>query len=855
MKKSLLLILLFFAFGISSFANISQQSWRWRNNNGSETSATWKAAENQGITIGSIDSILRLRIQLQNTTGDTKGFNANLQVASAPDGPWRYVTNYDANNPFKITMVNTEVTDLAGTTQQLSSSGYPFASGKILSRTNELNENLTNNTETEYEYSIQPTENIDASTTYYFKIPGADYPIALPTVTTTANINSKQKIISNGSFESDMKDWIFSTQGSAQATSNIIDSIHKDGLKTMLVNVATQGNVNDIKLQHNTVALNAGHVYLVHFWARADKRSAQMRLVVNGSTKTLPYDYKLYTSWEEFQFAFKAADANAVIGFNFTTATNYFIDKVEILDENNSQVDVPMNYIWQNNRPENEYSWLSADGQISQPLPDGRTVWTFSDGWYGNNDTTTNSMNTHQLIRNTFVTQTAAKPNGILHTTIGGTVNAPKALMTPPDPIGYDDFFWPRDMIVENDSLKILLPDTRQLNQNDDVTYGNREAIGIFSLPDLTLHSIQWMPYIDSIQYTTLCQADDGYTYAYGVHTINAFESHAIVARFPTGQLSVNVPWKFLTDTGWSYDYHNSKEIADVNLYSVTRLGINNYIALFMTPLSDKVEVEYAQSPVGPWVGRSIVGQTEGQADILSYFALIHEETADNGTYSFSYCNIGDISQMLDDKTVYWPTFQKANLKSLSPFSDGVLASTLLNFYANADDKKVLLQWETATETNNDHFIIQRSANGSSGWSNIATIKSKGNSLETQSYSTYDIHPFNGDNYYRLIQFDKDGNTVTSAIKLVTIKLAQAHVKIYPNPANGNAFITLENYAGNTIHITVTDINGRNILSKNIEVTSNGNYKIPFVNKPVAGIYSVAVSGTNLNNNIKLVIQ
>ena len=174
-------------------------------------------------------------------------------------------------------------------------------------------------------------------------------------------------------------------------------------------------------------------------------------------SKTLLYDYKLYTGWEEFQFAFKAQSSSASIAFLFQQATQYVIDNVELLDENNAAIDVSMNYMWQNKRAENAYSWLSADGVYSEPLPDGRTVWTCSDGWYGYNDSTTNSMETHQLLRNTLIVQDAAKPNGNLVTKIGGTVAAPQAVMIPPDPQGYDDFFWPRDLTVENDSLKNIV--------------------------------------------------------------------------------------------------------------------------------------------------------------------------------------------------------------------------------------------------------------------------------------------------------------------------------------------------------------------------------------------------------------
>ncbi len=84
--KNICLIICLLALGAQANAYVTQANWRWRNNDGTETNATWRAAENVPITITSIDSILRLRIQLQNNNADPKGINANLQYASAPDG-------------------------------------------------------------------------------------------------------------------------------------------------------------------------------------------------------------------------------------------------------------------------------------------------------------------------------------------------------------------------------------------------------------------------------------------------------------------------------------------------------------------------------------------------------------------------------------------------------------------------------------------------------------------------------------------------------------------------------------------------------------------------------------------------
>jgi hypothetical protein len=855
MKKILLLLSFCIFYSIMSYAYISQSNWRWRNNNGSEASATWRAAQNKSVTVGSVDSIIRLRIQFNNTTGEIKNLNTNLQYASAPDGPWHYVTAFKGNNAFMLAGTDNFVTDLAATTQQITGSSNAFTAGKVLVKTTELNGSMSNNTTTEHEYCLKPTDNISPNTAYYFRVPGNDYPMALPSLTTTATINTKRKGITNGSFENALQDWTFGTSATAVATAAIIDSVHKEGVHALSVNVSAAGGATGVWLKHKAFAVTTGKTYMIRFWAKAKKRSANMQLILKGTNK-LTYNYKLYTGWEEFQFAFKAPSSSVALGFLFQTATHYNIDHIEILDENNEAIDVPMNYMWQNKRAENAYAWLSADGVYSEPLPDGRTVWTCSDGWYGYNDTTTNSMSTHQLLRNTLIVQDAPRPNGNLVTKIGGTLNAPQAIMIPPDPQGYDDFFWPRDMIVENDSLKILLPDTRQEHQNDPLTYGNREAIGVFSLPDLTLRSIQYMPFIDSVQYGTLVKGDDGYTYAYSKHEINPYEGHAIVARFPTGHLSVTTPWQFLTDTGWSYDYHNSKEIADVELYAVSRLGPNHYVSVFMTPASDKMEAEFAQSPIGPWVGRTIVGQVEGQADIFSYFGVIHEETAKNGVYTMSWSNIGDIGQMLDDKTVYWPTFIKADLRSLSPFQDAPQPVKTQEFIANGVADKVLLKWKTITETSNDHFTIERSGDGKTNWVPISSVKSKGNSLEQQNYCTYDATPLNGYNYYRLKQADKGNNISTSETRLVKMNIIKPLITVSPNPVQGgNIFIHVENYAGSNLHVQLSDIAGKILSSNNIAIQSKGSYKLSFAVKPAAGIYTLMVHGQGLNQTIKLVIQ
>src|SRR5690554_2904791 len=73
------------------------------------------------------------------------------------------------------------------------------------------------------------------------------------------------------------------------------------------------------------------------------------------------------------------------------------------------------------------------------------------------------------------------------------------------------------------------------------------------------------------------------------------------------------------------------------------------------------------------------------------------------------------------------------------------------------------LSWETATETNNDYFILEHSTDGFS-WNEITKEKGAGNSTKINTYF-YDHRDFPlAINYYRLTQVDFDGKRETFEI-------------------------------------------------------------------------------------------
>ena len=73
-------------------------------------------------------------------------------------------------------------------------------------------------------------------------------------------------------------------------------------------------------------------------------------------------------------------------------------------------------------------------------------------------------------------------------------------------------------------------------------------------------------------------------------------------------------------------------------------------------------------------------------------------------------------------------------------------------------NNEIEIHWVTASEVNNDYFIIERSIDGIH-YEELARVQgSSGNSNETLEYIVADANPVFGINYYRLTQVDYNGN-------------------------------------------------------------------------------------------------
>ncbi|WP_132644050.1 T9SS type A sorting domain-containing protein [Roseivirga ehrenbergii] len=110
------------------------------------------------------------------------------------------------------------------------------------------------------------------------------------------------------------------------------------------------------------------------------------------------------------------------------------------------------------------------------------------------------------------------------------------------------------------------------------------------------------------------------------------------------------------------------------------------------------------------------------------------------------------------------------------------LPITLLSFEAFAETDQIVLEWTTVSEVENSLFRVEKSANGID-FEALGYLDGSGTSENINNYALIDNKPFNGKNYYRLIDIDHNGVENASEIIMVTYyKESNIEIKPYPNP-------------------------------------------------------------------------
>ncbi len=180
----------------------------------------------------------------------------------------------------------------------------------------------------------------------------------------------------------------------------------------------------------------------------------------------------------------------------------------------------------------------------------------------------------------------------------------------------------------------------------------------------------------------------------------------------------------------------------------------------------------------------------------------------------------------------------------------------LISFDAYYKGKEVNITWQTATETNNDYFTIERSENGTIFEPN-GIVDGAGNSNALLTYFDIDHSPLSGTSYYRLKQTDFNGTYSYSKIVAVKpLSLSDGGFMIYPNPTDADFQLAVSGDGDEEIEIVISDLAGKKEYSKVFFTSADTHIEsIQPNNKLAPGTYLITAISKNGSFTQKLIVR
>ncbi len=173
----------------------------------------------------------------------------------------------------------------------------------------------------------------------------------------------------------------------------------------------------------------------------------------------------------------------------------------------------------------------------------------------------------------------------------------------------------------------------------------------------------------------------------------------------------------------------------------------------------------------------------------------------------------------------------------------------LVSFYAEKENNRTILNWYTASETNNDYFNIERSSDGIN-FEVIGKVNGKGNTSGVSVYSFADENTPSGKIYYRLMQYDYDGISTSSYVISVDNETTLA-LQVAPNPFGNATEILVSSNTEAKVKVRVTDLSGHALY----EGIHHVNEKASIGENMTAGVYILQVQINDVIKTVRIIKQ
>ncbi len=170
----------------------------------------------------------------------------------------------------------------------------------------------------------------------------------------------------------------------------------------------------------------------------------------------------------------------------------------------------------------------------------------------------------------------------------------------------------------------------------------------------------------------------------------------------------------------------------------------------------------------------------------------------------------------------------------------------LISFSGINENNVNHLDWTTASEINNDYFLVEKSQDGFS-FDKIGSVNGNGNSTQISNYKFDDLHPNDQTNYYRLKQVDYNGDYKYSQIIALRNKGINFHCDPYLEMESGNYFVRCGQ--SKQFHAQILNTEGRRI--KDFQIAGESENKID-LQELCSGMYILRIDDGERIQSFKL---
>ena len=163
----------------------------------------------------------------------------------------------------------------------------------------------------------------------------------------------------------------------------------------------------------------------------------------------------------------------------------------------------------------------------------------------------------------------------------------------------------------------------------------------------------------------------------------------------------------------------------------------------------------------------------------------------------------------------------------------------LSSFAGSYENNKVILNWITSSELNNQGFVVERKTENTD-WNSIGFVNGYNTTTETHNYQFTDNEITANKYFYRLKQVDFDGTFEYSNIIEIDINSVSEFTlnQNYPNPFNPNTKISFTLPQTANVKLSIYNAIGEKIAELMNEVKSAGTYDVDFnASELSSGIY------------------